>query len=242
MDSAICHRCKVNWGKIVALKLVVFDIDGTLVDSASTIIRCMSSAFSESGRDVPSAEAIRGIIGLSLPEAVGHIAGAISPQELGAIVASYKSLYLLDRESRSEPDALFDGARVCLSGLEADGYLLGIATGKSRRGLDALLRGHDGMARFVAIGTADDGPGKPHPFMLEKVMTEAGVMPEDTAMIGDAVYDMQMARAVGTLAVGVAWGNHTAEALYAAGAQTVVPSFAALTTWLRRALPTEGVS
>jgi len=218
----------------------VFDVDGTLIDSASTIVRCMTGAFLENGYEAPAAAAIRGIIGLSLPEAVGHIAGDISPQSLGKIVAEYKRRYQVDRETRAMPDALFPGALECLDALDEAGYLLGLATGKSRRGLMALLERHDLVRRFVAIGTADDGPGKPDPFMLKKVMAEAGADAADTAMIGDTVYDMTMARAARAAAIGVAWGNHDGAAMLAAGARAVVPDFAALTELLFAVLPRAG--
>jgi len=221
----------------VATKLVVFDVDGTLIDSAATIVRCMTEAFIECGGKPPEPAAIRGIIGLSLPEAVGHIVGKISPQSVDAIATAYKRRYQIDRETRAMPDALFPGARACLDALEEAGYLLALATGKSRRGLLALLERHGLSQRFAAIGTADDGPGKPHPFMLEKVMAEAGADPADAAMIGDTVYDIEMACAARVAAFGVAWGNHAGDAMLAAGARAVAPDFAALTEMIRETLP-----
>ncbi|WP_337996977.1 HAD-IA family hydrolase [Oleispirillum naphthae] len=221
----------------MATKLVVFDVDGTLVDSAATIVRCMTEAFIECGREPPEPAAIRGIIGLSLPEAVGHIVGKISPQFVEAIVAAYKRRYQLDRETRPMPDGLFPGALACLDALEEAGCLLALATGKSRRGLLALMQRHGLLHRFAAIGTADDGPGKPDPFMLHKVMAEAGAEPAGSAMVGDTVYDIAMARAARVAAFGVAWGNHDGGAMLAAGARAVAPDFAALTGMLFETLP-----
>ncbi len=144
------------------------------------------------------------------------------------------------RTTQASPDALFEGGRECLIELADAGYLLGVATGKSRRGLDALLAHHGIGDRFVAVGCADDGPGKPHPFMLQKVMAEAGVLPVETVMIGDTVYDIAMGRAAGVRSVGVAWGNHDVAALTGAGANAVVASFADLESWVRSRLPIVG--
>jgi len=197
----------------------------------------MSEAFVECGREPPKPEAIRGIIGLSLPEAVGHIVGVISPQSRDALVAAYKRRYQLDRESREMPDGLFPGALACMDALEEAGYLLALATGKSRRGLLALMERHGLLHRFAAIATADDGPGKPNPFMLEKVMAETGAEATETGMVGDTVYDIEMACAARVAAFGVAWGNHEAKALHAAGACAVAPDFAALTGMICERLP-----
>ena len=201
----------------MAYRLAVFDVDGTIVDSAETIVHCMTKAFLCAGEVPPSLGAIRGIIGLSLPEAVGHISGGISPQYLDNIAVEYKRLYMERRTTQASPDVLFEGVRECLIELADAGYLLGVATGKSRRGLDALLAHHGIGDRFVAVGCADDGPGKPHPFMLQKVMAEAGVLPVEIVMIGDTVYDIAIRRAAGVRSVGVAWGNHDVAALTGAG-------------------------
>jgi phosphoglycolate phosphatase len=220
---------------MMACELVVFDVDGTLVDSADIIVHCMKKAFLSVERISPADDKIRGIIGLSLDEAICRIAPELPPQHLGKIVAEYKRLFLLDRTRNPAP--LFPGARECLSRLSAAGYRLGVATGKSRKGLDATFAHHRLAEAFVAVGCADDGPGKPHPFMIEKVIAEAGADPASTAMVGDTVFDIEMARAAGVRAVGVAWGNHSAQALAAAGADVVAKSFAELEDWLRSALP-----
>lgn len=144
---------------------------------------------------------------------------------------------MIDRATRAVPDPLFDGAMDCLDELADAGYALAVATGKSRKGLAAVMAHYDLAHRFVAVGTADDGPGKPHPFMLEKVMAEAGADAADTAMIGDTSFDIEMACAAGATGVGVAWGNHSAATLTAAGAASVAPSFPALTAWLRTRFP-----
>ncbi len=222
----------------MACELVVFDVDGTLVDSAEIIVRCMRKAFSTTGLKEPSEEAIRGIIGLSLPEAVGRILTEDMSQHLGEIVAEYKRIFLFDRQR--DPAPLFPGARECLSRLSAAGYLLGVATGKSRKGLDATFAQLGLASCFVAVGCADDGPGKPHPFMLEKVIAEAGADPASTVMVGDTAFDIEMARAAGVRAAGVAWGNHAPEVLTNAGADVVATSFAEFEGWVRSALPIAG--
>lgn len=219
----------------MAVGLVVFDVDGTLIDSAESIIRCMTMAFNSLDLAPPAPEAIRGIIGLSLPEAVGHISDEIASQHVGEIVAEYKRFFLMERTR--EPAPLFAGARDCLVRLNAAGYLLAVATGKSRKGLDATFAHHGLEGCFVAVGCADDGPGKPHPFMLEKVMAEAGADPASTLMVGDTVFDIDMARNAGVRSAGVAWGNHAPKDLAAAGADALPASFAELEGWVRSALP-----
>lgn len=217
-------------------KLAVFDCDGTLVDSQHFIVETMTAAFRETGRAPPLPEAIRRIVGLSLEFAIARLLAdeeAVQPpdpdqpavQELAELYRQY-FFALRTRPDHYEP--LFPGAREALNALESHDVFLGIATGKARRGLLATLERHGLAQRFVTLQTADIGPGKPHPGMLQRAMAEAGVDADETVLIGDTSFDMEMARNAGVLGLGVSWGYHEVEELTAAGATRVIDSFAEL--------------
>jgi phosphoglycolate phosphatase len=212
----------------MSLRLVIFDVDGTLVDSQGDILGAMSEAFASESIDRPSREAILGIVGLSLPQAMARLVPEIDEAKRDRLVEAYKSAYA-DLRMRGGPEAspLYPGILDLLTRLSAqDEVLLGIATGKSRRGLTALLESHGLMDLFVTRQVADDNPSKPHPGMLFTALDEAGVEPEQALMIGDTSYDMEMARAAGVARIGVTWGHHPREALV--DAQTIVDDAAAL--------------
>lgn len=206
-------------------RLAVFDVDGTLVDSQHNIVAAMTEAFGIHGHQPPPASDIRRIIGLSLVEAVAALLPDADPGHHAVVAGTYGEMFgvLRGRPDHSEP--LFPGALDSLAELGRAGVLLGIATGKSRRGLHAFLDRVNLGPTFVTLHTADDGPGKPHPAMLEAAMAQAGVAPGRTVMIGDTTFDMMMATAAGTAAIGVGWGYHGAAELLAAGARTVVDDF-----------------
>lgn len=210
------------------LRLAVFDLDGTLVDSQHVIVGCMSEAFTGEGLPAPTIEAVRRIIGLPLEECVARLAPQETPLRCARLVEAYKAAFFACRQRPDHDEPLFLGALEALAALEADGWLLGIATGKAMRGLRAVLERHDLDRRFVTLQTADLNPGKPHPAMLEKAMAEAGVARGDTVMIGDTSYDMKMARSAGVHALGVGWGNHPPDELKEAGAHALVDAFAEL--------------
>jgi len=209
-------------------RLVVFDCDGTLVDSQHLIVDAMRAAFRANGLDEPPAEAVRRVVCLSL----GHAVAALPPETGAAtweiVAESYRGAW---QELRTLPgfrEPLFPGARDLLVGLERDGYLLGIATGKGRRGLETVLARHGLRALFVTLQTADDNPSKPHPAMLERAMDETGSRPGETVFVGDTTFDVRMARDAGARAIGVAWGYHPPEELAAAGAERILESFTEL--------------
>jgi len=210
-------------------KLAVFDCDGTLVDSQANICRAMEEAFLLADIPAPPRTAIRRIVGLSLVEALA----ALLPQADAALhrrmAADYKDACFRLRTSGAMADEpLFEGIATVLATLAEDGWLLGVATGKSDRGLAHIL-GHHGLAeRFVTLQTADRHPSKPDPAMLVAAMAEAGAEPQMTAMIGDTSFDMAMAKAAGARAVGVAWGYHDVHELVEAGADVVADRVAAL--------------
>ncbi len=209
-------------------RLVVFDCDGTLVDSQHAIVACMGAAFAREGHAAPDASAVRRVIGLTLAECVARLGPALDAACQARIVDGYRAQLVTLRQGGDHEEPLFPGARAALDTIAATGAQLGIATGKGRRGLLAVLERHGLAQRFVTMQTGDIAPGKPHPAMLERAMDEAGCTPAETVMIGDTVFDMQMARSAGTLAVGVAWGYHDPAELREAGAHRLVETFSDL--------------
>ena len=209
------------------MKLAVFDVDGTLVDSQHHIHGAMSRAFEEAGQaPLPRAEVL-GIVGLSLPVAVARLAPGCDADTQARIVAGYRQAFTAARLIETAP--LYDGALACLDRLAArDDLLLAVATGKSRRGLLAMIEAHRLDGRFVSLQTADAHPSKPAPDMLLAALADAGVAARAAVMIGDTSFDIEMARAAGTAGFGVSWGYHPPEALHAAGAALVAADFAAL--------------
>ncbi|SDX18170.1 HAD-IA family hydrolase [Litoreibacter albidus] len=198
------------------LKLVIFDVDGTLVDSQDDIVAAMTTTFTAIGQPVPSRAEILGIVGLSLPAAFQKLAPALYGAHGDTLVEGYKTSFRTSRKLRKSTDSspLYPGALDAIKRLHAqDNVLLGIATGKSRRGLDHLLDAHKLRHFFVTTQVADDHPSKPHPSMLERCMYDAGVEAAHTVMIGDTSYDMDMANNAKIASVGVCWGYHTAEVL-----------------------------
>ncbi|MEL7099690.1 MAG: HAD-IA family hydrolase [Pseudomonadota bacterium] len=213
----------------MTLRLIVFDVDGTLVDSQRDIVGGMQHAFALMDLPAPEPAAILATVGLSLPQTMARLAPELGPEGQAALVAAYKKTYaelrLFAGSAASSP--LYPGARDCLEALHAvPDILLGIATGKSRRGLDALLDAHDLRPFFVTAQHADIHPSKPHPSMLHAAMRDAGTEAAHTIMVGDSSFDMDMARAAEVTAIGVGWGYQPARGL---DADHIAPDFAALT-------------
>lgn len=213
------------------MKLVLFDVDGTLVDSQNLIVAAQRVAFAACGLEPPSRERSLSIVGLSLPEAFRALVGPEGP--IDALVQAYKNAFFELRADPANAEPLFPGVKECLHRLHRrNDVLLGIATGKSRRGVRHILERHGFETFFATIQTADDAPSKPHPGMIEQAMAEAGVAPEDTAMVGDSSFDMLMARATGVLPIGASWGFQPRAAILEAGADCIVDSCAELETVL----------
>jgi phosphoglycolate phosphatase len=210
------------------LRLCLFDCDGTLVDSQHSIITAMQTAFRADHRAAPAADAIRHIVGLSLEDAVAALLGVSDADTCRTIATNYVAAIARSRTLQPGGEPLFPGAREALDALAARGWLLGIATGKSRRGLQFTLAEHGLADRFVTLQTADVAAGKPAPDMVLRAAAETGVAVEATVVVGDTVFDMSMARSAGALAIGVAWGYHPSTALLSAGAELIAGSFAEL--------------
>jgi phosphoglycolate phosphatase len=210
------------------MKLVLFDCDGTLVDSQASIVAAMIAAFARHDLAPPERAAILRIVGLSLPEAVARLAPAQSVERQRALAADFRDAAQAIRMQVAD-DPLFAGADAAVRALAGRGdACLGMATGKSMRGVRRLIAQNGWHEHFATLQTADDNPSKPHPAMIERAIAATGSTPQATVMIGDTSYDMQMARTAGVRAIGVAWGYHDVAALRAAGAEAIAESFAAL--------------
>ena len=209
-------------------RLAVFDCDGTLVDSQHNIVAAMAAAWREFGMEPAPANAVRRVVGLPLVDAIAALLPDAPRDDHQGLSEAYKKAFHALRLRPDHEEPLYPGVVAALDALAASGALLAVATGKSRRGLLATLERHGLTGRFVVLKTADDAPGKPNPDMLLDAMAETGVTPADTVMIGDTVFDVAMARAARTGAIGVSWGYHDPAELMAAGAHCVVDSFADL--------------
>ncbi len=204
------------------LRLVVFDVDGTLLDSQNLIVAAMADAFASVGHKMPSRAEVLGIVGLSLPVAIRTLAPDRSQTEIDRMVEGYKASFMGARLAQVAP--LYPGARDVLDGLRGrDEVLMGVATGKSRRGLDHVLGAHDLVAHFVTAQVADDHPSKPHPSMLMRAASETGV--DQGVMVGDTEFDIEMGRAAGFRTIAVGWGYHPAERLRAARPDLLIGGF-----------------
>lgn len=202
-------------------RLAVFDCDGTLVDGQHNICLAMETCFAEAGLAPPARERTRAVVGLSLAEAMRALVPEADSGLHRELAEAYKLAFRSMRTRGLAEEPLYDGVAELLDALDADGWILGIATGKSDRGLALCLACHGLEARFATLQTADRHPSKPHPSMIEQAMADAGARPETTMMIGDTSYDMAMAVAAGATAVGVGWGYHSTEDLVRAGARHV---------------------
>lgn len=214
-------------------RLAIFDCDGTLVDSQADICAAMDAAFATAGLIPPDRTATRRIVGLSLHEAMRRLHPAGGDRDHAALAGYYKDAFRARREAGAVAEPLYEGIAALVEELAGAGWLLGVATGKSDRGLAHCLATHGLTGHFVTLQTADRHPSKPHPSMVEACLEATGASATHTAMIGDTAYDMEMARNAGTRAFGVDWGYHDPAELFDAGAEAVATTMAELRALLK---------
>lgn len=208
----------------MTVRLAVFDCDGTLVDGQASICEAMDIAFSQTGLPAPDHHDVRRIVGLSLPQAIRMLAPDADQALQVAAVDAYKRAYRTSRLEGRLEEPLFSGIAELIDQLQSAGWMLAVATGKSDRGLLSCLASHGIKDRFISLQTADRHPSKPHPAMLQAALADALAEPENTVMIGDTTFDMDMAIAANVRPIGVDWGYHTTQELTAAGAIAVATS------------------
>ena len=219
------------------LKLAAFDLDGTLLDSIPSIVAGVGACWDALGFPPVEDDDIRNIIGLPWENSIEMLMPGAGEREIGMIREYYSEIVNGKRAGPDRPpEILFPGVVELLDALEADGFVLAIVTSRSNRRLLDLLAENGVGDRFVAVKTADQGPGKPNPFLLNEAMREAGVERGDTVMIGDTTYDMMTGRNAGTGAIGVTWGVHPAGELDRAGAHHIAHEFADLVGLIDRSL------
>jgi len=210
--------------------LIVFDWDGTLFDSTALIVQCIQGASADLGLPVPSAARAAYVIGLGLRDALSHAVPGLSESRYPELARRYRHHYL----AREHELVLFDGTLPMLHELKARNHWLGVATGKTRRGLDDALASAQLQGLFDGTRTADETASKPNPMMLLQLMREFGTEPERTLMIGDTTHDLQLAANAGTARIGVSFGAHEPETFESFGPEMVAHSTLELHDWLVR--------
>jgi len=210
------------------MQLIIFDCDGTLVDSQHAICAAMAHAFSALTLPVPTRDRVLDIVGLSLPQVFAVLAG----DQPDSVQAKLVELYRAGGpgpHAGAARDPLFAGVAELIAALACrDDVVLGIATGKSRRGVARILEREAWSGHFLTIQTADDHPSKPHPAMIVQAMAEVGADASTTIMVGDTSYDMEMAVNAGVHGIGVGWGYHAPARLLQAGARLIIDEAADL--------------
>ncbi|MDV6332778.1 HAD-IA family hydrolase [Asticcacaulis sp. 201] len=210
------------------MKLAVWDVDGTLIDSRSSIFRAAVEAAHAINIDPPSYDQVRAIVGVSLFDALAMMRPDLDPETIAAYTHEFQQAFLRFHADPAFAESLYLGAEETLQALKSEGWLLGMATGNSRRGVRRTLEKHGWDDLFDVTFCADDGPSKPHPHMLQCNLNALGVATHEAVMIGDASHDMKMARQAHVHAIGVSWGFHTVEELQLAGAHDIVHDFTEL--------------
>jgi phosphoglycolate phosphatase len=215
-------------------KLAIFDIDGTLVNSRESLQAAADEAFTFLGLPPPPYEELRKIVGLSLREGLAQLAPQLKEDQIQALFDHYRRSF---KDLHKDPDfiePLYDGAAALLDRLKREGWLIAMATGKSRGGVETIIAMHGWADLFDTTHCADDGPGKPHPAMVQAALEVMGASPAQAVMIGDTAHDVLMARAAGVRALGVTWGFHTRSEIEESGADEVLDTFSELDDALTR--------
>ena len=208
------------------MKLVVFDMDGTLIDTQALISEHMATTFLGAGLDAPTPAQSRSVIVQSLPIALARLANTDDQVLIDRLVDDYRARYRDSLLTDGDREGLFPGAVEALNALRAqEDVVLGIATGKGLNGVHRILALHGLADHFVTLQTPDHNPSKPHPGMLETAMRETGATPEQTVMIGDTTFDIEMGVAAGCKTIGVTWGYHEPRELIAVGADTMIDRY-----------------
>ncbi|MBE7731875.1 HAD family hydrolase [Devosia faecipullorum] len=211
------------------MNLVMFDMDGTLIDTGSLIAEHMATTFVGAGLAAPGPEQVRRIIGLSLPQAMLALLGSQDIEFANKLADEYRQHYRASLVSAEGREGLFPGAREALDELHGrTGMLLGIATGKGLNGVHRLTQLHGIAEHFVTLQTPDHNPSKPHPGMMLRAMEETGADKSQTLIVGDTTFDIEMGKAAGTKTIGVSWGYHNPDELLRAGADIIVRDYADL--------------
>jgi phosphoglycolate phosphatase len=213
-------------------KLAVFDVDGTLVDSRASILMALQEAAANVGLEAPTYDDVRQIVGLSLIEAIEQMRPDLSRPLVESYAHEYKQAFVRFHADPDFHEALYSHADTCVRALKEGGWLLGVATGKSRRGVERMLDIYGWRDVFDTSFCSDDGPSKPHPHMLACNFNTLGVEAGRTVMIGDTSHDMRMAKAAKTRAVAVTWGFHTPDELRQADPDHMVDDMIGLQTTL----------
>jgi phosphoglycolate phosphatase len=221
------------------VKLVIFDFDGTLVDSRKLIIESHRVVFGEFGFALPSEDQSLSLIGLSLELVLLQLAGPDAPVE--KMVGTYQRLLPLLRADAAYAEVPFGGAADLLAALaEHNDVRLGIATGHVSHAIAPALERFGWQSHFCTVQTADKAPSKPHPGMILQALREANVNTEDAIMVGDTAFDIEMAHSAGVRGVAVSWGYHPADRLYGAGASRVVNDMSELRELLFESISSSG--
>jgi len=216
------------------LKFVVFDCDGTLVDSAHIIVATMEAAWEREGLKPPDASDVRHQVGLPLVEAIANLHPEGEPHLHHRLADHYRDAFHEDRMKSLHSEQMYPGCRDVLQELADAGMILGVATGKGPQGLLNSLESNGIREFFTILKTANDGPGKPNPDILIDAMNEVGVGPENTVMVGDTIFDITMAVRAKAYGIGVDWGYHSREALTQAGACDIAKTFSDLPGQLQK--------
>lgn len=219
------------------MTLIMFDMDGTLIDTQALISEHAATTFAGAGLPEPTPAEVRRIIGLSLPIAMARLANTDDEVLIERLVEDYRAHYRASLLEDSSREGLFPGARQALDSLHADpAAILGVATGKGLSGVERILGLHGLTGHFTTLQTPDHNPSKPHPGMLLRAMEETGAAKSVTVMVGDTVFDIELGRNAGVATIGVTWGYHDAAELLAAGAHAMIDAFEDLHDAIRRVL------
>lgn len=217
----------------MSLRLIVWDLDGTIIDSRKIIQNAMTDAFEACGFEPPVYDETRKIVGLSLQDGCKSLApDNVGEDDVNNLVLAYRDAFIKNREVPDFVEPLYEGAVELLESLANQNCLQAVATGKSRRGIEAIFGMHDLERYFDTIWCSDDGPGKPNPFMVEQAMNRLGCETHETVMVGDAVHDIHMGRSAKVVTHGVTWGFGTRHELEAAGADHLHDEMAMLSAAL----------